>query len=173
MFTFMLFMLAIIYFVISDLFKAIKRGFTKLKQVKYAADLRKYKRQRTEYEDRLKEYARQTAEYSGCVTPASFIEMKHDGRIPKFKGCYIFHNLTKDIYYVGQSINVAQRVANHIQGRGNADVYFDLRSGDDFRVSIINIKNTNYSTLNSLEKYLISLYDANTHGYNKTAGNRG
>lgn len=160
MFTFVLFMLALTYFGISDSFKAIK----------------KYKNKRliAKNNKMMNRYTGYLVKEPYCeLMPSVFLKMKDNKQIPKFQGCYIFHNLTKNIYYVGQSINVVQRVANHIQGRGNADVYFDLRSGDDFRVSIININDTDYLTLNSLEKYLIHSYNANIHGYNKTAGNRG
>lgn len=40
-----------------------------------------------------------------------------------FAGVYIIFNKTKDMYYVGQSKTVLNRVNAHFNGKGNGDVY--------------------------------------------------
>lgn len=89
-----------------------------------------------------------------------------------FEGVYVLHNLTKDMYYVGQSINVVERAKHHLTGKGNGDVYADFKYGDSFEVVLIDINNTNYSNLNDLERYTIAAFRAYDKGYNKTRGNR-
>lgn len=104
---------------------------------------------------------------------SQFFNLHDSHRMKDFSGCYIIHNLSKNIYYVGQSINVLQRVNNHLSGRGNISVYIDYNSGDKFDVSVIPLKESKFATLNSFERNLISAYDSYNHGYNKTRGNAG
>ena len=89
-----------------------------------------------------------------------------------FMGCYILHNLKNDKYYIGQAVHVPQRVAAHLTGRGNGDVYADYRNGDSFEIRMIDITTTKYKRLNDLERALIFTYHAYSKGYNKTRGNR-
>lgn len=88
-----------------------------------------------------------------------------------FAGIYILHNKTKDKYYVGQSKTVLNRVNNHFTGKGNGDVYFDYRSGDQFTIKMISLENSGFPDLDSLERNAIARYDAFNKGYNKTRGN--
>ena len=88
-----------------------------------------------------------------------------------FEGVYILHNLTKDMYYVGQSINVAERVKNHLKGKGNGDVYADFKYGDMFEVILIALEDTDYVNLNDLERHCIAAFHAYEKGYNKNRGN--
>lgn len=89
-----------------------------------------------------------------------------------FTGIYIIHNLTKGMYYVGQSKNVLKRISSHLGGSGNGDVYADLKYGDVFTVKAIPLAGSGYSNLDALERDAIQTYDAFEHGYNKNRGNR-
>lgn len=90
----------------------------------------------------------------------------------EFTGVYILHNLTKEKYYVGQSVRVLSRINQHLTGHGNGDVYADFKYGDDFTVSTIPMMGSGYQSLNDLERDAIAAYDAVDHGYNMTHGNR-
>ena len=63
------------------------------------------------------------------------------------------------------------RVNTHFTGRGNGDVYADYKYGDVFTIKMIALDRSGFSTLNELERYTISYYDAYHKGYNKTRGN--
>lgn len=89
-----------------------------------------------------------------------------------FTGIYIIHNVTKGMYYVGQSKNVLKRISSHLGGSGNGDVYADLKYGDVFTVKAIPLAGSGYSNLDALECDAIQTYDAFEHGYNKNRGNR-
>ena len=89
-----------------------------------------------------------------------------------FPGVYILHNVSKDMYYVGQGQKVLNRVNNHFTGKGNGDVYADYKYGDVFTISIIALEGSGYDTLNELERDMISCYESFYRGYNKTRGNR-
>lgn len=109
----------------------------------------------------------------GKITPEAFLKSRKNHEINDFKGCYIIHNLSKDIYYVGQSIHVVSRLNNHFTGKGNNDVYFDYRNGQNFSISVVPLAISKDNTLNSEERHLISAYNAYDNGYNKTRGNKG
>jgi len=90
-----------------------------------------------------------------------------------FTGIYLIHNLNFDVYYVGQSVHVLQRVRQHFTGKGgNPDVYFDYRSGDQFTIQTLSLTESKYQSLNRLEKDAIDCYDAFDQGYNNTIGNK-
>lgn len=89
-----------------------------------------------------------------------------------FTGCYVIHNKTKDVYYVGQSENVLKRAHNHFKGRGSAPLYSDYMSGDyEWTIRLHRLHDSGFNRLNAQEKHLITLYDAYHNGYNKTRGN--
>ena len=88
-------------------------------------------------------------------------------------GVYILHNTLKEKYYVGQSVNVFNRVRQHFTGHGNRGVYADYLTGDKFMVKVIPLVKSGYTTLNSLERDTITAYNAYYKGYNGTRGNRG
>lgn len=87
-------------------------------------------------------------------------------------GCYVIHNTTNDMYYVGQSNHVPRRVNSHFTGKGNPDIYADHKNGDDFEIRLIDIMTTDYRRLDDQERDLIEFYDAYKSGYNKTRGNK-
>ncbi|MEC1289538.1 GIY-YIG nuclease family protein [Bacillus mojavensis] len=89
-----------------------------------------------------------------------------------FSGIYIIHNSDKDIYYVGQAVRVFDRAYNHfLANAGNDQVYGDFCLGDTFRISLIPLSITSFSTLNELEDNAIRAYDSINNGYNKMPGN--
>lgn len=88
-----------------------------------------------------------------------------------FTGIYIIHNVTKGMYYVGQSKNVLKRISAHFGGSGNGDVYADLKYGDRFTVRAVPLAGSGYANLDALERDAIQTYGACEHGYNKNKGN--
>lgn len=89
-----------------------------------------------------------------------------------FTGIYVLHNRTQDSYYVGQSTRVVGRVAAHLTGHGNGDVYADYAYGDAFEVSLVSLAGSGYESLDALERDAIRTYGAYERGYNRTRGNR-
>ena len=68
--------------------------------------------------------------------------------------------------YVGQSLEVYKRIHNHLNRKGNGDVYADVRDGKHIEIEVYPCK---AARLNSLEKKLIRRYHAESY-YNRTAG---
>lgn len=89
----------------------------------------------------------------------------------KYEGVYVIFNKTKGKYYVGQGIDLFNRVNSHFTGKGNGDVYADYKYGDEFTIKLIPLKKSGYKKLNALEKDTIFTYNAYFTGYNKTRGN--
>ena len=93
-----------------------------------------------------------------------------------FSGCYVIMIFGKKVHfnhfrnyeniYIGQSVNVCQRVHNHFCGKGKGDVYADIKYGMEAYVRIIPCK---VKKLNDMEKKLIEAFNA-TESYNKTRG---
>ncbi len=93
--------------------------------------------------------------YPGCYVIKLFDDLILDGNYKKYENIYI-----------GQSLNVCQRVHNHLLGKGKGDVYADIKYGYEAYVQIIPCSERD---LNKLEKELIECYDA-TDSYNVTKG---
>lgn len=113
------------------------------------------------------------------ITPVDFFELRNrkigKKRIYKefdFSGVYILFNEDKNMYYVGQGKSVFERVNNHFTGKGNGDVYADYKYGDSFKIKMISLDNSGFTSLNELERATIKTYNAYSQGYNKTRGNR-
>lgn len=93
-----------------------------------------------------------------------------------FSGCYVILIFEKPVrgrrfsgwenIYVGQSVNVCQRVHNHFNGKGNGNVYADIKYGKYAYVRLIPVKP---KRLNDMETALIEAFSA-TESYNKTKG---
>lgn len=91
-------------------------------------------------------------------------------------GCYIIvifdeevtdnNYLNYDEIYIGQSTKVCQRVHNHFNGKGNGDVYADLKYGKYVYVQFISCEKYE---MNEIEKMLIKAFNA-TKSYNNTKG---
>ena len=90
----------------------------------------------------------------------------------QFPGVYILYNKTKNMYYVGQTQYIFDRVNTHFTGKGNGDVYADYKYGDEFTIKMISLQKSGYVSLNELERHTIMVYDAFSKGYNKTRGNK-
>ena len=108
---------------------------------------------------------------SNGVAARDFLSVRGTLRQSDFTGVYVLHNISKDMYYVGQSVKVVDRVGQHLTGHGNCDVYADYKYGDEFEVSTVSLADSGYGSLNDLERDTIAAYDAYNRGYNKTAGN--
>lgn len=91
-------------------------------------------------------------------------------------GCYVIlifnHPVADNDYanyddvYIGQSVNVCKRVHNHFNGKGNGDVYADVRNG---KYAYVQFQRCQKSQMNALEKSLIDAFHA-TASYNNTKG---
>ena len=109
--------------------------------------------------------------FEKTYTPQEILDSAMN-KTTEYSGVYVLHNIDKDMNYVGQAARIIQRLKQHLTGRGgNPDVYFDFRSGDNFEIGIFPIKDSPYNTLDAMESDYIDKYEANTKGYNKTAGN--
>ncbi|MBZ5752184.1 excinuclease ABC subunit C [Metabacillus rhizolycopersici] len=125
-------------------------------------------------------------------TPKELIELSNKNvresrGIKNFDGIYIIHNCVKDIYYVGQAVRVFDRAYRHFvtnpaknekRYEGTVEfnlpeIYDDYHLGDKFDISLIPLGDTSFSTLDDLEAYAISAYNASVEygGYNRTHGN--
>ena len=107
----------------------------------------------------------------GGISAQEFLAVYDALRQSDFTGIYVLHNVSKDMYYVGQSIKVVDRVRQHLTGHGNGDVYADFKYGDAFTVSTLSLGESGYGSLNDLERDTIAAYDAYRKGYNRTSGN--
>ena len=139
-------------------------------------------KRQAEYQEYLSEKIHALINNTTTVTPEEFFELRNSkvkrsnsiaGKVYNFPGVYVIHNQTKDMYYVGQGIKVLDRVNSHFTGRGNGDVYADYKYNDSFKIGIIPFNNSDFSSLNELERLAIKTYNAYTKGYNKTRGNQG
>lgn len=68
--------------------------------------------------------------------------------------------------YIGQSVNICQRVHNHFTGKGKGDIYADIKYGKYVYVQFVPC---DASYMNTMEKELIQAFDA-TSSYNRTRG---
>lgn len=105
------------------------------------------------------------------LTPEYFLDHRSTLKKDDFTGVYVLHNVTKDLYYVGQGVRVYERLTQHFMGHGNADVYADWKYGDRFEIKVIPLASSGYQSLNDLEREAIASYDAYEKGYNRTRGN--
>ncbi|MCD7729392.1 MAG: GIY-YIG nuclease family protein [Clostridia bacterium] len=131
---------------------------------------------------KIKRQVQALANNSIEMTPEEFFKMRSTTMSGKgrssialkynFAGVYILFNTTKNMYYVGQSIEVLNRVNAHFTGKGNGDVYADYKYGNKFTIKMIALEKSGFKTLNELERNTIMTYDSFASGYNKTRGNR-
>ena len=106
------------------------------------------------------------------MTVKDFFTLKESKqKTDEFTGVYILHNETKDKYYVGQAVRVFGRVNQHFTGHGNGDVYADYKYKDEFKVRLVPLSKSGFDSIDKAEKFFIQKFNANTKGYNKTAGN--
>ena len=91
-------------------------------------------------------------------------------------GCYVIESFPvgtenpdfshPDEVYVGQSLHICNRVRNHLNGKGNGDVYADVREG---KPVFVHFERCEEPQMNDLEKRLIDAFHA-TESYNSTRG---
>ena len=117
------------------------------------------------------EKKRQQAFLSGFEEWSAKEFMSKKNSLDEITGVYILYNKTKNMYYVGQSVRVKQRVSSHLSGRGNGDVYADYKYGDEFTVKLVPLNKSGFGTLDELEQYMIKTFNSYSLGYNKTRGN--
>jgi len=94
----------------------------------------------------------------------------------EFAGCYVILIFDRpvltgdytryDDIYIGQSVNVTRRVHSHFTGKGNGDVYADLKFG---RYAYVQMIPCPREEMNDLERALIDTFHA-TESYNSTRG---
>ena len=81
-----------------------------------------------------------------------------------FQGIYIIHNVTKNIYYVGQSQNVKSKAKSHINGTDKNSLVFNQASpGDSFMIEfkyLYKHAGGDFQLLNDLELECIDFYNA-------------
>lgn len=92
--------------------------------------------------------------------------------LPDITGCYVLHNITKNMCYVGQATSLNRRLREHFSGRGCRDAYRDWKDGDVFIIEAHPLRDDEFDTLNAQERYYITKHHAFENGYNKTHGNR-
>ncbi|MEE0859767.1 MAG: GIY-YIG nuclease family protein [Acutalibacteraceae bacterium] len=91
-------------------------------------------------------------------------------------GCYVItvyddyvtgNNYSKyENIYIGQSVNICQRVHNHFTGKGKGDIYADIKYGKHVYVRLVPCGK---KEMNNMEKQLIKAFNA-TKSYNATKG---
>ena len=94
----------------------------------------------------------------------------------RFSGCYVIvifeEPVTNGDYrgydeiYIGQSVNVTNRVHSHFTGKGNGDVYADIKYGSAVYVQMVPCER---EEMNDLERALIDVFHS-TDSYNATQG---
>ncbi|MFK4781999.1 GIY-YIG nuclease family protein [Lactococcus petauri] len=93
-----------------------------------------------------------------------------------YTGVYIIYNGSKEKYYVGQAKKVMNRVYKHFLGKGgNAGSYNffnDYQSGEAFEVWTVRLRESEFDSLDELERRTIEYYQAYDLGYNENRGNK-
>lgn len=94
-------------------------------------------------------------------------------RMENFAGIYVIYNHVRNMFYIGQALNLFDRAYEHFKpNKGSKEIYEDYTYGDDFYISLIRLENTSLSTLNELEDNAIRAFDSLIpNGYNKNSGN--
>ena len=130
-------------------------------------------------QQRIKEQAQGLASGDLEITPKEFLEMRNasfGGRgSPKyannfnFSGVYIAFNHTKNLYYIGQGQKVFDRINSLFMGKGNSDIYYDYKRGDQFTIKALSLHNSGFTTIEALKKHVIDKYSSHSKSYsNKT-----
>ncbi len=93
--------------------------------------------------------------------PGCYIITLYDHKISSSREYLRYKNI-----YIGQSVNIFQRVHNHIHGKGKGDVYADIKYGQEAYIVFMPCKK---EKMNALEKKLIRAFNS-TKSYNITKG---
>ena len=91
-------------------------------------------------------------------------------------GIYKITNLKNEKVYIGQAIDLSQRLKDHVKAGLGIDtpsnkLYIAMLKDGVENFSFEIIEKCNRETLNEKEKYWISFYKSQEHGYNMTKGN--
>lgn len=93
-----------------------------------------------------------------------------------YTGVYIIYNSSNEKYYVGQAKKVMNRLFKHFSGKGgNAGSYNffnDYQSGEAFEVWTVRLRESEFDSLDELERRTIEYYQAYDLGYNENRGNK-
>lgn len=93
-----------------------------------------------------------------------------------YTGIYVIHNITQQKYYVGQAKKVMNRLYNHFSGKGGNEgshnLYYDYQIGEKFEVWTVRLNDSEFDSLDKLERKTIEFYQAYEFGYNGNRGNR-
>lgn len=93
-----------------------------------------------------------------------------------YTGVYIIYNSSNEKYYVGQAKKVMNRLFKHFSGKGgNAGSYNffnDYQSGEAFEVWTVRLRESEFDSLDELERRTIEYYKAYDLGYNENRGNK-
>jgi len=102
------------------------------------------------------------------ITPEEFLFLRKTYRDEyqefNFPGVYVILNKTKNICYIGQSIETANRVSSYFLEEGTAEAYADYKSGDLFGIMIISLRKSGFRTLDDLEAECSYRYDVYRKG---------
>lgn len=126
---------------------------------------------------KLLKFSKLYGKRSNGISPKQFLKYRNGQlktRTDKYfntPGIYVIQNKSLNMYYVGQGKRVHERVNDHINGRGNGDIYADMKYGSRLSISIYPKKKG--VTLNTMERDYITAYGSKYKLYNKTRGNRG
>lgn len=108
-------------------------------------------------------------------TPASALIARLLGDKVKCSGIYKITNLTNNKVYIGQSVNLADRLTTHMKSgvgidANNNKMYQDMKQNgiENFTFEILEQCET--AKLNAQEKYWIEFYHSQEFGYNNTKG---
>lgn len=102
----------------------------------------------------------------------TFTDYRKQHRSKSVPGVYLLYNAKKRQYYVGQAINLLERVNQHCTGSGKGNVFVDMEKGHRFTIHLIPLHTSSFKTLNDLERYFINYCNSYDNGYNKTRGNQ-
>lgn len=119
--------------------------------------------------DQIQKYASWLRYPPRKFTPEQFLSK--DFRLGDFAGVYVLRNKLTNRCYVGQATSLKTRVKQHFSGRGCADVYVDWRNGAPFEITLHSLEKSYFKSLNEMERYYITKFNAYNGGYNKTHGN--
>jgi GIY-YIG catalytic domain. len=109
------------------------------------------------------------------VTPEEFLFLRKTYRNEyyefNFPGVYVILNRTKNICYIGQSIETADRASSHFLEEGTAEAYADYKNGDQFGIMIISLRKSGFRTLDDLYAECSYRYDVYKKGQNEKKSN--
>lgn len=96
----------------------------------------------------------------------------------KISGIYKITNITNGMTYIGQSVDVAKRITEHVKGSlgiasiADQKVHHAMREEGVQNWTFELLLECPKEELNEQERYFIKLYKSNEWGYNGTRGNK-